>query len=98
MTTPDRASPPLAKPFRCLIITLSDRAAAGIYADRSGPRVRELLVQFFTGLGREATVEQVLLPDDAQRLRDEIVRGKQQRVDAIFTTGGTGMGPRDIAP
>ncbi len=54
--------------------------------------------QFFAGRGREATIEHTLLPDDAQRLRDEIVRGTRQGVDAIFTTGGTGLGPRDIAP
>jgi molybdopterin adenylyltransferase len=103
MANPDRADLPQARSsqarsFRCLVITLSDRAAAGVYADRSGPRVRELLEQFFAGLGREATIEQTLLPDDAQRLREEIVRGTRQGFDAIFTTGGTGLGPRDIAP
>jgi molybdenum cofactor synthesis domain-containing protein len=84
--------------MRCLIITLSDRAAAGVYTDRSGPRIRELLEVLFAGRGIDAAIEQTLLPDDAEQLRGEIVRGIQQGVDAIFTTGGTGVGPRDITP
>lgn len=82
----------------CLIIALSDRAAAGEYVDRSGPRIRELLEQFLSGRGIVASIEQRLLPDDAQQLRDEILRGLQQGIDAIFTTGGTGVGPRDVTP
>jgi molybdenum cofactor synthesis domain-containing protein len=85
-------------PMRCLIITLSDRAAAGIYADRSGPRLRELLEVHFAARGVARTIEHVLLPDEAEQLRGQIVRGIQQGVDAIFTTGGTGVGPRDITP
>ena len=97
MAKPDRTDQP-PQAMRCLVITLSDRAAAGVYADRSGPRIRELLEDFFVGRGIAATIEQCLLPDDAERLRGEIVRGVQQGVDVIFTTGGTGVGPRDITP
>ena len=89
---------PPQRAMRCLIITLSDRAVAGVYADRSGPRVREMLEAYFAIRGMEATIEQRLLPDDADRLRREIVDAREQGVDAIFTTGGTGVGPRDIAP
>ena len=71
----DRGSVPLVS-FRCLVITLSDRAAAGVYADRSGPGVRELLERFFAGRGREVIDRAIrLLPDDAQRFHDEIIRG-----------------------
>ncbi len=81
-----------------MIITLSDRAAAGVYADRSGPRIRELLEDFFAARDIGATIEPRLLPDDAGLLRCEIVRGIQEGIDVIFTTGGTGVGPRDITP
>ena len=84
--------------MHCLIITLSDRASSGVYADRSGPRIRELLESFFVGQGIESTVEQCLLPDDAALLRREILGAREQGFDAIFTTGGTGLGLRDIAP
>ena len=57
-----------------------------------------MLESFFAGRGIEATIEQRLLPDDAELLRREVLRGKEQGLDAIITTGGTGVGPRDIAP
>ena len=84
--------------MHCLIITLSDRASSGVYADRSGPRARELLATFCAGREIESTIEQCLLPDDAGLLRREILGAREQGIDVIFTTGGTGVGPRDIAP
>ena len=86
------------RPFRCLIITLSDRAAAGVYSDRSGPRVRELLDAFFAQRRWHYGVEQRVLPDDPEQLRREIVHARECGTDVIFTTGGTGVGPRDTAP
>jgi len=38
------------------------------------------------------------LPDDATLLRREVLGAREQGVDVIITTGGTGVGPRDIAP
>ncbi len=84
--------------MHCLVITLSDRAFAGVYADRSGPKVCELLEAFFASRGIGSTVEHCLLPDDAALLRREILGGREQGVDVVITTGGTGVGPRDIAP
>ena len=89
MLTPD---------VRCLVITLSDRAAAGGYADRSGPRICELLEAFFAARHKRLLVESRLLPDDAQQLCAEIGHGVELAFDAIFTTGGTGVGPRDFTP
>jgi molybdenum cofactor synthesis domain-containing protein len=87
-----------ARHMHCLIITLSDRAAAGVYIDRSGPRVREILASFFNSQGIESTIEHCLLPDDAELLRRKILGGREQGIDMIVTTGGTGIGPRDVAP
>ena len=96
--TKDERTVESSRELRCLVITLSDRAARGVYADRSGPRVRELLGGFFAAQCIAATIEQRLLPDDVEQLRGEILRGIQQGIDVIFTTGGTGVGPRDITP
>lgn len=86
------------RPFRCMIITLSDRAAAGVYNDRSGPRVRELLDEFFAKRSWHYCAENRVLPDDPEQLRREIMLARQCGVDVIITTGGTGVGPRDITP
>ena len=88
----------LPRPLKLRIITLSDRACAGKYEDRSGPRVRELLEEFLADTRWHPEMDTLLLPDDAERLRSELVGAQDAGVDVVFTTGGTGVGPRDIAP
>jgi molybdenum cofactor synthesis domain-containing protein len=94
------------KIFSSRIITLSDRAFQGEYEDKSGPRIKELLEAHFsrheaTGMSHEAsrlTSHVTLLPDDPELLRKEITESITAGVDFIFTTGGTGIGPRDFTP
>jgi molybdopterin adenylyltransferase len=43
-------------------------------------------------------IQTTLLPDDPVRLRRELESARQHGADVIFTTGGTGVGPRDISP
>jgi molybdopterin adenylyltransferase len=88
----------VARPLSFLILTLSDRAAAGVYEDRSGPRVRELLENWLAARPWHGQIESKILPDDAGRLSEEIERAKTAGVDVIVTTGGTGLGPRDFTP
>jgi len=88
----------LLRPLKFHIITLSDRAFAGEYADRSGPQIRELLAAFLAGKRWHPQVEQTVLPDDADRLRGELGDALDAGVDVIITTGSTGVGPRDITP
>ena len=75
-----------------LIITLSDRAVRGEYEDRSGPEIVRMLKEAFT----DADIECVLIGDDADALREQIERAPN--FDVVITTGGTGIGPRDITP
>ena len=84
--------------LKCMVITLSDRAHQGVYADRSGPRVREHLDAFFVGKRWHPHIEQRVLPDDAELLRDTLITARDTGVDIVITTGGTGIGPRDITP
>ena len=84
--------------LRLHVITLSDRASAGEYADRSGPEIRRLLEEFFAPKRWRVEIGSALLPDDAKALSERIESAREARADAIFTTGGTGVGPRDIAP
>jgi len=75
------------------VLTISDSAHAGTRPDRSGPAVRERLEQ----LGWHVSVE--VLPDEADRIRARLVEvADAGRVSAIFTTGGTGVAPRDVTP
>jgi len=87
----------LPKVLTFKIITLSDRAYRGEYPDKSGPRIREMLEESLGGK-RRVSFEDVLLPDDADRLLAELTKGRDSDTDAVFTTGGTGVGPRDMTP
>jgi len=85
----------LPERFNVLIITLSDRASRGEYEDLSGPVIEELTGQFFATMNSAYSIKRVLIADDADRLR-ELVTGYSAEKNIIFTTGGTGIGPRDI--
>lgn len=88
----------LPKTLRFRIIALSDRAFRGEYADRSGPRICELLAEHLDATRWRAEIEATLLPDDAEKLQAELAAARNAGVDVVFTTGGTGVGPRDITP
>ena len=80
------------------VITLSDRASTGEYEDLSGPEIEKLLTAGFETTHWRSAVDRVLIPDDADLLKQTIDQAKEEGVDVIFTTGGTGIGPRDITP
>jgi len=80
------------------VITLSDRASAGEYADKSGPQIKNLSETFFSGIKRQTAITNHLIPDDPEQLLLLIKSAISQQADVIFTTGGTGIGPRDFTP
>lgn len=86
----------IQRPLRLKVITLSDRAYRKVYEDKSGPRIKELLKKHFSGQDAEITVE--VIPDDKKKLLTLLEKYYSEYADAIFTTGGTGVGPRDITP
>ncbi len=86
------------KVIRIQIITLSDRASAGEYADKSGPQIKNLTETFFSGIKRKTDITNHLIPDDPEQLARLIKSAISQKIDMIFTTGGTGIGSRDFTP
>jgi molybdopterin adenylyltransferase len=80
--------------LRAKILVLSDSAAAGERADLSGPAVRDVL----QARGWQVVVLETL-PDDADGIRRCLEAWSDgEDCDAVFTTGGTGLGPRDVTP
>ena len=82
--------------FRIRVITLSDRAYRGTYADLSGPVVIKYVKYAMSAAGWEYEIRHDIQPDDAEALRAELTESPSP--DLIITTGGTGIGPRDITP
>ncbi|HEX2976082.1 MAG TPA: MogA/MoaB family molybdenum cofactor biosynthesis protein [Bacteroidales bacterium] len=81
--------------FMISIITLSDRASKGEYDDKSGPRIKELVSDFFSLNGWRCSIYMTIIPDDKGRLK-KLLEEQTGTYNLIFTTGGTGIGPRDI--
>ncbi|MEZ5198162.1 MAG: molybdopterin-binding protein [Bacteroidales bacterium] len=86
------------KVYKIHVITLSDRAFKGDYEDRSGPRIIDLARQFFEEKKNTYNIEHTIIPDDPEALRVLLDRAEDKKVDVVFTTGGTGIGPRDYTP
>jgi molybdenum cofactor synthesis domain-containing protein len=78
---------------RAAVVTASNRAAAGVYEDRSG----QALVGGLEELG--FTVEEPrVLPDDADQLEAALREAVDAGMDVVLTTGGTGLSPTDVTP
>jgi molybdopterin adenylyltransferase len=76
-------------------VTISDRASAGIYEDRSGPEIEAVLREVFAG----ATFEAVIVPDETDLISAALKKFvDESRCDLIVTTGGTGVSARDVTP
>lgn len=78
--------------MKIAVITVSDRASAGVYADRSGPAVVEVLRAALPGAG----IATEIVPDGDESVLAAL--GRHPDADWILTTGGTGPAPRDRTP
>lgn len=88
----------LPRPLKIKVITLSDRASSGEYADKSGPAITLELTKFFSDKRWHTQFSDIVIPDDKSKLLDELKICELENTDIVFTTGGTGIGPRDITP
>ena len=79
--------------MKVAVITVSDRAYDGVYEDLSGPEIEKILAD---GLGDDSTIVRSIVPDET----DALIKAfhSYEDCDAIITTGGTGIGPRDVTP
>jgi len=84
------------KSFKAIIITLSDRASKGVYEDRSGPAIKQHLINFFNDEALQFDIQSVIIPDNRKKLSELIFSAVKDKFDFIFTTGGTGIGKKDI--
>ncbi len=88
--------PPLPERVRIGLVSVSDRASGGVYADQGIPALRDWLSR---ALLNAVEWHERLIPDEAPRISAtlcELVDDK--RCDLVLTTGGTGPAPRDVTP
>src|SRR5262245_44226217 len=79
--------------IKAVVLTISDSASRGEREDLSGPAVASELQSL-----KAEIVAAEILPDDRQQIAERLRHYASGAVNLIVTTGGTGLGPRDITP
>lgn len=78
------------------IVTVSDRASAGVYEDRGGPAIHEYLAEVLVSTWDVVTR---LIPDEQAQIEQTLIKlADTEGCSLIVTTGGTGPSPRDVTP
>jgi molybdopterin adenylyltransferase len=75
------------------ILTVSDRVSRGQMEDLGGPAIAAVLMD-----GAFEVVYTDVVPDEEDRIADILAAWSDEGLDVILTTGGTGLGPRDVTP
>lgn len=77
------------------VLTLSDRASAGVYADESGIAIQKILKEWIIG---DLEFIYRVIPDEYDMIVSSLEDMCKEGCDIVFTTGGTGPAPRDVTP
>ncbi|WP_066333451.1 molybdopterin adenylyltransferase [Azohydromonas lata] len=93
-TTPDAANG--FDPVRIGLVSISDRASAGVYQDQGLPALREWLTK---ALRNPVAWVERLIPDEQDGISATLrALVDDEHCDLVLTTGGTGPAPRDVTP
>ena len=77
------------------VLTLSDRASAGVYADESGIAIQKILKEWIIG---DSEFIYKVIPDEYDMIVSSLEDMCKEGCDIVFTTGGTGPASRDVTP
>ena len=80
--------------IRTAILTISDTCSTGKRADTSGQTIEEMLPE-----DTYEVCQKIIIPDDYETITRTLRRlSDEQNIEVVLTTGGTGLGPRDVTP
>ena len=82
-------------PVKIGIVSISDRASSGVYADQGLPALQDWLAR---ALQNPITFEPRLIPDEQERISATLIELVAAGCSLVLTTGGTGPAPRDVTP
>jgi molybdopterin adenylyltransferase len=90
------ANQPWSPPLRVGVVTVSDRASTGVYADISGQEIQTFLRELILS---PLEFAYTVIPDDQSLIEQTLIRyADTEHCALILTTGGTGPAPRDVTP
>ncbi|MCX7966179.1 MAG: MogA/MoaB family molybdenum cofactor biosynthesis protein [Syntrophorhabdaceae bacterium] len=79
--------------FKAVVVTVSDKGAKGERVDKSGPAIEAMLKDLYD------VIKTLIIPDEIEVITDTLKRlVDEEKIDLIVTTGGTGVGKRDVTP
>lgn len=81
------------KSISVAVLTVSDRSSQGLRDDKSGP----IIIDFLNENNFE-NLDYKIVPDEKDKIIEQISKWIQRGIQLVFTTGGTGFAPRDITP
>ena len=79
--------------YSAAVITISDKGAAGLRTDTSGPACEEILKQHGWDV-----IYISMIPDEYDRIRETLIHCADKKINLVITTGGTGFSHRDVTP
>jgi len=79
--------------IKAAVLTISDSCAKGARQDLSGPATTQMLTA-----ARIKVTQTAILPDEREQIAELLRELADAGIDLIVTTGGTGLGPRDVTP
>tara|TARA_Y100001960_G_scaffold333874_1_gene441827 strand:- start:702 stop:1190 length:489 start_codon:yes stop_codon:yes gene_type:complete len=80
--------------FKLAILTISDAGSKGERLDTSGDVISDYMSEKEFEL-----IERSILPDEVPKISEKLIQWSDEcNIDLILTTGGTGLGPRDVTP
>ncbi|GHD02223.1 molybdopterin adenylyltransferase [Pseudorhodoferax aquiterrae] len=83
------------EPARIGLVSISDRASAGVYEDKGLPALRDWLAR---ALQNPLTFDERLIPDEQAGISATLIELVEAGCSLVLTTGGTGPAPRDVTP
>lgn len=95
MTTDPKSTPDAFDPVTIGLVSVSDRASAGVYEDKGLPALKSWLGR---ALKNPITFVQRLIPDEQALISATLIELVDAGCSLVLTTGGTGPAPRDVTP
>lgn len=83
----------MGEKYQAAVITVSDRASAGVYEDETGPAVAAFLDERGYGVAETRVV-----PDERAQIETALAEAAEKDLALVLTCGGTGFSPRDVTP